>query len=145
MVELTQPIPTSVITKGTKIKEIPLKITFFKSSQTSKNFLRFRTTKHEKNVTYGGKFRGMASIVEHVTFLKNERPPVDASGARAAQSYAQTGDERVETWHVNQEIRRISRKSRDSIYHWATPSGVLSRRNLLSVITRLTVEHRFSK
>lgn len=87
----------------------------------------------------------MASIVEHVTFLKNERPPVDASGTRAAQSYAQTGDERVETWHVNQEIRRISRKFRDSIYHWATPSGVLSRRDLLSVITRLTVEHRFSK
>lgn len=86
----------------------------------------------------------MVSIVEHVTFLKNERPPVDASGARAAQSYAQTGDERVETWHVNQEIRRISRKFRDSIYHWATPSGLLSRRDLLSVITRLTVEHRFS-
>lgn len=39
----------------------------------------------------------MASIVEHVTFKKNDRPPVDANSARTAQSYAQTGDERVET------------------------------------------------
>lgn len=41
MVKLTQPMPTSVITKETKIKEIPLKITFFKSSQTFKSFFRF--------------------------------------------------------------------------------------------------------